>query len=959
MCALVNDDISIQSIVLRQGVRNLKFFETCGLKILSLNINRLLNKLTRLEYFLSEINVNPDIIILSETWATPDTVQYLNVDGFNSFHYVRNNNGGGVSILVRLSLAAEYFGNDFLDGVCDLNNEFLLVKLTDSKNLIGATYRRPSSSISAYLEKLDSVLCKYNDLILGGDTNIDLLLDSPSKSHLLSILNCNGFHLLNPIDRQFYTRKSHNSTITIIDHLFTNIKLSNAKFLVGDNELSDHRYLITGFNLEDPLTHKSPKVKFQKVDFDKVSKNLGDLQDLDFDSFHDTLRKLIKDNTKTIEFSSKKHEFKNISSAALKQYKSSRDKFYSLMKKYPNIPEFKQKFIYFRNSFKKELYHLRQAYYSKLLSDNISNPSKTWKTIHKIVYNKEKEKGSSVSDLLIDGRLLREDLEKAEALNSFFAGNNPDPESDSVGDDSINANIQAFTVFQSTNPGEILEIISSLKVSASSGYDGIPARFVKSNSLFFANYLSKEFNKAFNTGIFPKTLKISRITPIFKSGSKRESTNYRPISILSVFSKILEKLMLGRLSSFLIERKIIHENQFGFLKGSSTSAATTNLVNKIVTNINTKQKTAAIFIDLSKAFDTLSFEILRKILVSLGINGLALHLLMSFLSRRKQYVRIGDAESSFRDIHKGVPQGSILGPVLFLLYLNGIFSLSLRSHLQCYADDMALVLAEDTIELLKDAIVSDMRRIIEFLKTLNMTINFSKTKYMIFKRHYRNALSLFSTVQIYSQTVESCEVYDYLGLTIDSRLTWAQHIQRVCSKVSSHVFAISKLRYYVSPIVLKMYYSSFVHSQVIYLLPVWGSAAKTHLLPLQYLQNKTQKIMKFLPYDYPTINLYSPQILSINQQFKFESLLLIYKVINNLIKSNITFVRNTDVSGRTTRAAHLWRLPSFRTEIAQKSVFFLGLSMFNELPNNLKELNSITAFKSQLKEYVYQKFNTI
>jgi hypothetical protein len=191
--------------------------------------------------------------------------------------------------------------------------------------------------------------------------------------------------------------------------------------------------------------------------------------------------------------------------------------------------------------------------------------------------------------------------------------------------------------------------------------------------------------------VFPDALKIARVVPIHKEGPTDDPSNYRPISVLSLFSKIFELLIRKRLEILLFSNGIINKNQFGFLKKSSTSSAASNLVNEITTKINNKLKTACLFVDLRKAFDCLKYSSLELILHNLGIRSDAKKLLMSYLTNRQQFVVCNGVQSSMSLVVGGVPQGSVLGPLLFLLYINGIFDLKLNGFVQLYADDMALV----------------------------------------------------------------------------------------------------------------------------------------------------------------------------------------------------------------------------------------------------------------------------
>lgn len=357
--------------------------------------------------------------------------------------------------------------------------------------------------------------------------------------------------------------------------------------------------------------------------------------------------------------------------------------------------------------------------------------------------------------------------------------------------------------------------------------------------------------------------------------------------------------------------------------------------------------------NLRKAFDCLVFSTLGIILHNLGIRGLAHKLMLRYLSGRKQFVACDGAASNLGNIIAGISQGSVLGHLLFLLYINGIFSLKLNGYSQLYADDMALVYGESQFPLLKKSMTEDINILVPWLSNINFSINFSKTKFFIFRGSKTNPANAFNCITHGNNTIHSTSEYDYLGLTIDQRMNWSSHISKVSRKISSSVYRLKMVRHPINSSSLKLIYSAYIKSHLTYLLPFWGSASNVHIKCLQVLQNKAIKYMRFLLFDTHSQSPYDgTKFLSMHQLYAYKSIFLLHKMRWNLIKCNFPLLTNLCVTGRSTRSSSLLRVPNFLTTNAQRTVFYEGIQLYNTLPDNIKALNAISEFKNALKAHV-------
>ena len=283
-----------------------------------------------------------------------------------------------------------------------------------------------------------------------------------------------------------------------------------------------------------------------------------------------------------------------------------------------------------------------------------------------------------------------------------------------------------------TNEAELLKLVSSLKSNKSPGFDGIKNELIKDIIHGIVIPLVHIFNLSVSSGIVPKQLKIAKVVPIFKKGDPQTLSNYRPISLLTSFSKILEKLVYDRTVTFLNKTKIFSKFQFGFREKHTTTHAILHFVDKVAQALDNHLHTVGVFLDFSKAFDTVDHEILISKLSYYGVRGIALSWFRSYLSDRKQYVSLNGIDSSRQTICCGVPQGSLLGPLLFILYINDFHLSSDVLSFIFFADDSSVFFSHENPEILLDTVNSELKKVILWIHANKLSLNLQKTNYMFF-----------------------------------------------------------------------------------------------------------------------------------------------------------------------------------------------------------------------------------
>ena len=427
----------------------------------------------------------------------------------------------------------------------------------------------------------------------------------------------------------------------------------------------------------------------------------------------------------------------------------------------------------------------------------------------------------------------------------------------------------------------------------------IPPFIIKIYKPFFSHWLTKLINLSFITGNFPDVLKLAKVTPIHKKESKLDYLNYRPISLLSVISKIYEKSIYTRVYDYLTINKLISPKQFGFRSKHSTNHASISITEQIKSLMDDNNVVCGIFIDLEKAFDTVNHKILVDKLNQYGLRGNVNKLIESYLSNRKQYVSIKGFDSNIQDVDCGVPQGSSLGPLLFLIYIND-FRLCLDNldsgH---FADDTYLLYGGKKLKTIETIVNTELKNVSKWLRLNKLSLNAGKTE-VIFFRHTRHLLNnILNTnlhnisIKLNGKKLKMVDSVKYLGIHIDKNLSWDSHIQQLTKKLSRANGIISKLRHFAPRnVCLNVYYALF-YSQLNYCCTVWGMTSQENLNKLQVLQNKCLRIITFSDFRCHANPLYMDlNILKVRDVIKLNHLKLTYEFHNKILPEDINKLFN-------------------------------------------------------------------
>ena len=457
---------------------------------------------------------------------------------------------------------------------------------------------------------------------------------------------------------------------------------------------------------------------------------------------------------------------------------------------------------------------------------------------------------------------------------------------------------------------------------------------IANTSIKFADTLAKIIDKSFTEGVFPEQLKSARVVPIHKEGSRTDVENYRPISLLASISKVYEKLMHSRIINFLDSNNSLYNMQYGFRSGRSCEHALLKAQHILLESLSKKQISLLLLIDFSKAFDMVEHTILLRKLEHYGIRGLALKWMTSYLKNRSQFVSLSGVNSSIKHMQYGVPQGSILGPLLFIIYINDLPNILNRAKFILYADDVNIIVNGANFADIVQQLNELCNILPNWVISNGLALNLKKTMYMLFSRQN---IELPDVFKILNKKIDRVKEVRFLEVIVDEKLNWSAHIKTLKSKMSRYIGILCKIKKLL-PIQAKMQiFQSLIQSHLNYCSIVWGFTAKSNIESLFRIQKKGIRaiVPGFINYKYrdgelpghtkPYFNEY--KILGVHGVIVTNALLFIYKIryIPSLLPISVRLVIADDapIPGSTYETSNAW-LTIYGDTVYRKSVFFKG-----------------------------------
>ena len=617
------------------------------------------------------------------------------------------------------------------------------------------------------------------------------------------------------------------------------------------------------------------------------------------------------------------------------------------------------KFKQYRNLIKTLTRRSKNNYYYHYFDSNRKNLRKTWQGIKSII-KVNGNASSSLPNCLYNGkRNLTDSREIANEFNDFFSTIGKISESKIIKTDTSydkflkNPNEKSLFI-KPTSEKEVKLLILNLNANKSNGPGSFPTKILKFIVDIISRPICELINMSISNGIFPDTLKIAEVIPVFKKGNKLSCNNYRPISLLSNLSKIFEKILHERTYNFLNECNLFYSLQFGFRHKHSTNHALIKITELIRKAIDNKKIACGVFIDLQKAFDTVNHKILLQKLKHYGIRGVAYNLFESYLNSRYQYVSINGNFSQKRLITHGVPQGSVLGPLLFIIFINDLSSAVTHSITHHFADDTNLLYVSDSLKKINSCINHDLKLITTWLRANKIALNASKTEIVLFRSKFQT-IKKHLNFRISGQRIEPKQQVKYLGIILDEHLNWETHVNILKSKLNRATGMLAKIRHYVSLETLKNIYYSIFHSHLIYGCQIWGQ------VPNQNLNITQNKALRVICFKHPRANsnalYFALKIPRYQDYVEILNCFFVHEYIKNLLpnafREIITYVEHR-YNTRSTSQKHM-KLPRVKTtKYGLKSITYCAINLWNKLIT--KNIISENMNRNELKRLIYEFF---
>jgi hypothetical protein len=775
-------------------------------------------------------------------------------------------------------------------------------------------------------------------------------------------------NLLNSLEECFATRINYTTkSQSIIDHVITDLHLYHQHINFNFHlfqRFADHKSIILSINKETNNTQSSIITTTSKVINHKkiLDKNLlADLSPPDFDAFLSDIKHIIHNNSYSLRNKACHKPYVN---GEVLNLITIRNNYYKLKRKYPHYNYVIEQYKVYRNAVSNEIKAAKKKYLNNFFHVNASDSRKLWSQFKSLLYNSYETK-VPIQVISNNGIPVTDSKSIADIFNTFFVDKIRNLISLHKIDDADFHEFHSYEFYdihsEFSNPActedEIALIIDNLSNSKALDAYGLSNYFVKLHKKSLLRNLTSLINNCIRDNVFPDCLKIGIISPIHKSGNKMDVSNYRPITVLPIFSKIFEYVIKRRLEDHLEANKVLSNNQFGYTKHSNTELAVAHILNDVYKSVDIGYATSLTCLDLSSAFDCVMHSILINKLRKLKLSTSFLSLLKSYFQNRLQAVKIGEFLSDLIMLEFGVAQGGVLSGTLFNFFINSINMIDLHSTIHLYCDDTSLVTTAPDPLTLKRHLEEDLLKISLWLKFHFLTANETKTKYLLFhnKRRQEFFHEISLNIKFNGKVIERVEHTRLLGLEIDETLTFSFHIFQMQKKIVSFMFALKRIRSLITEQTAVTLYFAYIHSRLNYMNSIWAVIPKYLMNAIEIIQRKALRIVFCKDRLCSRVELYSERILPVSVQCRLSTAILTFKMINNSAKLNFPIQYANQRHRHATRNAGNIIVPRTATQLGASNFFIRGFLEFNDIPVDIKKYVSLNLFKSHYREHLYIK----
>ena len=944
-----------------------------GFKVVHMNVRSLPKKVDQLRILLEGSQL--DVLTLSETWLNESVNQTtLQFSDFVAYRQDREvgagvkSRGGGLLTLINSKHAADCENLVDISKVCqDIEAQWLYLRRPHCRDVVICNvYRPPGGNLEKAIKYLDDSVRNFDlskvELFLLGDLNVDYKnKTSPNYKKLSFFVQSNG--LLQLIHNT--TRNTSNSS-SLLDLILTNSKYIKIAGTLN-HFVSDHQPI---YVVKKKKRDNRPKVEFTGRSYRNFDKDLfkEELSKCDWSDFYkladpETAWDLVLDRFLPIldkmcpirKFMIKNYRPEWITPELIEQIKD-RDYFYKKAKQDGsedswNIAK------HLRNTTNANIRQAKREFILGELDRCGTDSKKFWKVVKSVVPNNKCTNRTDIHLKDNTGEII-EKKNVAHYINSYFINigkadlSVPYPDIESLSD-AKGDHVEDQWSPDEFNVTEVLKVVKGINVSKSSGLQDISSYVIKEVFSILTRQIAHLMNLSLSSSIFPRAWKRAQVIPIPKSGNLTQVQNYRPISLLPLPGKILEKLMHGRLTDYIQANSLLSSNQHGFRKKHSTVHSVAQLTTFINKKMDVRLPTLAVFIDFRKAFDCVQHPILLNKLASLNICNEVLALFKSYLENREQKVLANNVFSSAQTITQGVPQGSVLGPLFYILYANDLVDVVKYCKVALYADDTVLYIANPDFDVSVRRMRKDVRALLKWCKNNGIRMNTDKTKAMVFGG--QKQLKLLPEVKIKAEgtLLQVVPSYKYLGVTLDSQLNFAKHIGKIVRTASVKLRQFRRMRSFLDVNAATMVYKNMFLPVLEYGDIFLTSATAENRKRLQMLQNKGLRCALVKDKDTSTDDLHTEAKL-LKLKYRREQHLLNFMYDMSEKESNI---KKKCLEGVATRSSSkkLLKTKRPRTEKFKRSLSYYGPKKWNALPNDIQLAATRSEFKNKCQAYVEVK----
>ena len=935
----------------------------CGVSIGHLNIRGLRGNISEVAFLLQHSRL--DILAITETHLSEsiDDNEVL-IDGYCIKRLDRKSRkGGGVAFLYRNNL-------DIRDvpKYHDDNLEALWIELVlySQRLLLGCIYRPPDCNIfyDNFRIIIEKVWLKRKNVIITGDFNSDLLSDNGNSRKLIQLLN--SFNYKNMIKKPTRTTENTNTLLDLL--IVSNSSKIHASGVI-DYAIADHKFIYAIYDLKLKRTNPSiiTSQSFKNVDESQLKEDLEhapwwacltfeDVDDISW-AWEVMFKDIINDHATTRQVKIKRNSLPWMTSAIRKEM-NKRYKLLKLCDGSPQTANYWTEYKKIRNKVSKMLKKAEVEYWSEKFA-NSGSSKEFWKNVNQVT-GKSKNKKMSIGVLKdSNNNEIADDSEKATLINSYFCNIGKDLATNFSPLDCSTLHSFIYRISDPVIQDVFIDPITldtdlkKIKPNKASGPDEISSRCLSLANTSSANGLLTVFQKCIAVCQFPNRWKTAQITPIFKKGSRQDIANYRPISLLSIPAKLLESQVCRIIDDHLHSYALLNNCQWGFTKGLSTEGLLVSMTEKWRKAMDNGSIIGAIFIDFKKAFDSVSHDLISPKLHSVGISGLLHQFLVNYLTDRNQFTLVNGVKSPTQSLEYGVPQGSLLGPRLYTIYVNDLPDFVTAGELCMYADDTTIYYIGKDIVSVISSLNTIMKQILLWSSKNFLTVHPMKTEAMILsKSRFIGPLPPVRFGQGYVKIVNSTTC---LGVVIDDQLNWVTHINLIKKRFNSKVSALRRMKHLPTKVLSDIYFHTVIPS-VTYGISAWGNCSNSLLNSLNHTHARACRIIHKLS---PSLDdascLSSGNWQHIQYCYYKRILVLMFKVYINEAPVSIANLFTRKVTTRSSRTPNQFNIICPRSEFGRNSLSYRGPVIWNFL-NRLVNISktSLISFKAILKKHSKQ-----